>query len=152
MLTCGQVPAATKQQLNARRAALDPMKLAELIEAKLQVTADLIGEIEERGAEEKRSGGRRRRRGIPGGDRWSRLRSGSDRYRFRRLHSACFSGKTFQNHHQRREYQPRPGVMNHGATTALLWCHLSMAQSGQALFSPALNIVACEDRFQKLGN
>lgn len=57
MLACDQVPETTKQQLNARRAALDPMKLSELIEAKLQVIADLIGEIEERRAEERSRAG-----------------------------------------------------------------------------------------------
>ena len=34
-----------------------------------------------------------------------------------RLHAACSSGTPCQNHHQTREKQPTPGVMNHGATS-----------------------------------
>jgi hypothetical protein len=53
ILACSHVSEETKQRLIAKRSALNPMKLAELIETKLQVISGLIDEIEDRRAEER---------------------------------------------------------------------------------------------------
>lgn len=53
MLACAHVPATTRQELRAKRAALDPLALSQLIENKLQAIRKIVDEIEDRRAEEK---------------------------------------------------------------------------------------------------
>ena len=53
LLACPQVSEGTKQKLRAKRAEFDPLALSDLIERKLKVIQEIIGEIEERRAEER---------------------------------------------------------------------------------------------------
>jgi len=57
MLACEHVSEKTKQQLRATRSALDPLALSTLIETKLRAIHEIIGEIEERRAEERSRAG-----------------------------------------------------------------------------------------------
>lgn len=52
LLDCPHVSARVKSKLRAQRAALDPLRLSELIEEKLVAIFEIIDEIEERRAEE----------------------------------------------------------------------------------------------------
>lgn len=53
LLACPQVSEETKQKLRAKRAEFVPLALSDLIERKLKVIQEIIGEIEERRAEER---------------------------------------------------------------------------------------------------
>jgi len=57
LLACDHVSKESKLALCEQRAALDPLLLSELIETKLQAIHEIIGEIEERRAEERARAG-----------------------------------------------------------------------------------------------
>ncbi len=53
MLACEHVSEETKRRLRAKRAEFDPLSLSDLIESKLRSILEIVGEIEERRAEER---------------------------------------------------------------------------------------------------
>ena len=99
LLNCAKVSEETKDQLRVTRAALDPMDLAADIEARLGKIFTIVERIEEDRQEEMERAGES---------------------------PPC--GKPCQNHPKEPKPNQVPGVMNPGATTSPLRCHLSLAQ------------------------
>ncbi len=117
-LNCAKVSEETKVQLCATRAALDPMDLAADIEARLEKIFTIVERIEEDRQEEMERAGESHPLGGPQGRTALRLQPLS-------LPAPPLRPplrKTLSKPNQ------APGVMNPGATTSPLRCHLSLAQ------------------------
>jgi hypothetical protein len=141
LLNCAKVSEETKDQLRVTRAALDPMDLAADIEARLEKIFTIVERIEEDRQEEMERAGESH---PLGGGRRGGLRYGFGRYRSLRLHSVRPCGKPCQNHP--KEPNQALGVMNPGATTSPLRCHLSLAQYAAAIPSfPKIKMLLCRN-------